>query len=364
MKLGLIGVLAICSQLLAVHYYMVSVFILGVDVGRVDETCQEKHLPADKCTKIRSNTEAKVRFRLILFKSISGELPRKTDDLNFNWDVNWDVNCAHDFDVPFSVLKMNILTQFFKDLWFDPFFTTDFLDGVHNHIHTVTRSIFKFVVNGADFHTDHTHVASLITDYDLTDHINLSVIPLDHFTIHLFRDKAEARKTPYNFEISKKNVSNLGPCAQATLKTTVKMKSIELTNKNGKTLDKWKDGKYKVITTATKGSVVKLYVDFKMKTQKRIANIVIVVNHVPLKRLESIYSSFSTPSYDIPFDVEASGVSNDQAKIEDPFDESQPAWEKPTKDKMFLNSNLFTKWDKAEEIIAATLHFECRVSLI
>ena len=360
MKLGLVGILAICSQLLAVHYYMVSVFILGVDVGKLDETCQEKHLSADVCTKIKTYKEGKFRFRLIVFKSIDGQLPKR----KLNEKINWDIYSVNDFDISFSVLEFDIFDQFFSRLWFDPQIVTDFLERKKNYAETVSSSDFKFIVHGAEFNTESTHVASLITDYDITKDIKLSVVPSKRFTIHLKKIKGKVISQPLNFDISEKNVGVLGPCTQAALKTTVKMNSIELTKKNGKGLDKWKDGKYKVVSTITKGTVVKRYVDFKTNIQKRIANIVVVVNHIPLKRFESIYSSYYTSSYDIRFNVESLGDLYDQSQIEDPFDESKPAWETVTKENSHLNKDLFTKWSNAEEIIAVTLHFKCPLTLI
>ena len=154
--------------------------------------------------------------------------------------------------------------------------------------------------------------------------------------------------------------------------------------KEGK-LDRWKDGKYKFQSTFTKGNKVVQYIPFKVKSTRKIANVILVVNDIPVERVfKDARLSFSllykfyflVKPKDETYDLEkplyffgytkkskdssdesddSSNKSNDSSnKSDDSSDESYDS---------SINKNV-SKWDNAEEPVSMTLYFDCEKELI
>ena len=365
MKLGLFAVFAIFSQLLAEDFYMFSVFMLGIDVGQAEPYPNVDAKTLKKKPFIKKLMGGKVRFRAILFSS-SGKPARENPR---HEDFDWEIYYVTDFELDFALLKRDFLKNFFKDFSFQASINTAAISSRRPYYKEIKGSSFKVKVSKVDFDTEGTHVISLLTDSYMTNDVGFSVSYDYELQFYFFFGSNVLQKSLFNFKISD-NFKKTDWCSPSEQKSKFKMESITLKKKKEKDSGQKKDGTFEIKTTLTKGKNVQKYIPFKLSGSEKIANVILVVNSIPLRRIHKNPYLGLTISYDIPFDVKSVDFTYYNNLGPDPLDGGTLNWEVlNAKKELFAESSypdkdLISKWKKFDEPISVTFHFSCPIELI
>ena len=159
------------------------------------------------------------------------------------------------------------------------------------------------------------------------------------------------------------NYKNVETCVTPSVKTVFEMNSNKLIRKkkNEEKVDQWNGGSYKIQSTVTKGSDVKQYIPFMIKNdQTRTANVIFVVNNIPLYRLYVDLTSSTFPRYELPFAVQVLDKTYDKNSNPDPFNTITYQ----SQNNNGFKNDLISKWTNLEEHISMTLLYSCSKQLI
>lgn len=358
MKLCLIATLTIISQLVISNTSMLSLFILGIDVGdvytktTVDPETKEQ-------TQRTEFLDGSVRFRAIVFRSWNnhyGYVPI----LN---ELDWKIYSKRDFTLSFTQLGKDFKKKLFDDLSFEVELSLYQTSGNYHYFKRVHDSSFTLKVNGAIFKTKDTHLGSIVTTRDITSIYDFGVEFDTKLKLKEYLPKENHSYTLLKFQFEEKYFK-FNTCTEPKEKMKFEIKSIGLNESNEGASEKWNDGRYKIQSTLTQGDIVEYYPPFKIKANKRIANVIFVINQIPVKRLDATYSLTSWPSYELPFKLRSVYFKQGITSYPDPFDGYLFDVNELYKDKSVLEKDLVSKWRESKEPISMTLFFECSNNLI
>ena len=369
MKLGLTALItaaAVLPGLLAQDFYMLSVFILGVNVGRVDDYPNLDLATQGKQPRVKMNTGGKVRFRAIVFKSL--EKPKSTKPSNK--DVKWGAHGAHDFEFTFEQLQRKFVEKFFNAFSISTRIGPGNLPK-ENYYKEIKKSSFNINVFGVELETRSTHLASMVTNYDISRDVNISVLLEKEMQFHFFRDRAPLKNSVLNFRIGP-NFLPTEQCTKTGTKPKFKLETEKVLPEEVNRNIAWKDVEFKIQPSFVdlQGYTTKL-IPFKTLAKDKVVGATLVLNGVPLRRLSVNKSSKFSLSHDFPFAVRRSVFVSDRSESIYPFDASKPDWvlsPVPSLSQIAIgryeNKNLITKWLLFEEAISMTLHFDCLKLLV
>lgn len=354
MKLGLVIAFALFTQLLSQKQYMLSVFMLGYNINTANDVSN----PSDTAKELPKN--GVVRFRAIIFKSLQNAPFKEVYDYD---EVDWGAHFAVDFDLPFLDLKKDFLKMKFNDFSLKCKIDKKLEDTQGKVFKTIGNKNFKLKVFGVDMETKDTHVGSLITDYDITKNVYLSVLNSD-FKIYLLSKNEVLPGSILNIKVSP-NFIHRQPCMSTVKKSKFKIQSLPKKKIPNSDIPPWNDAKYKIETMLVEyDGKIKYFSNFKVKAENKIANVFLVVNSIPIRRH---YDTLSFREFDITYDfpylvkpISDEGLKNSP----EPFTAEKAIWSDLTKPNSDLNityenKNLISQRLNLDEAISLTLHFEC-----
>ena len=214
MKLGSIAILAILFQVVANEYYMLSVFVMRINVSETNDQ------------KILKNPN--VSFRVILFTSST----KPKSKFPTNTDFIWKPYFLTELDISFEKLNYNFKDNFFSRL---PSMFEDFSNQIKSkdtYVRFVEGNSFSININGVKYDTDNTHIFSLITDYRHMKTQKFIVNCKDGCVlIHLTNKFKFNKETDFEFEVID-NFSTFQQCEKSNEKTVFRMKSIDPTKED------------------------------------------------------------------------------------------------------------------------------------
>lgn len=384
MKLGLIGLVSVTALVMKVsaeEFYMASVFILGINVGErklgddfgrhvTPSYDVEGNLEKDYI-KENNLKNGSVRFRFMMFKTY--RYPREAIPTNKN--INWELRYLTDFDLSFAQLNRNFSKNFFKDFSIKCKFFTEYSKDKWTNIKEITDSSFSIKRDNQIFETEDTHVGSLITNIYPLDKFMFSVKFEKELEIHLFENITKLEGSIFNFIIESK-LRTKHSCSKKTRKPKFIMKSEEIPttkeDKNKSADEILKRGRYNIASGFYEnGKEIQSYVPFKINTRRKLVNVILVLNDIPIIRLyDNAYFSL-TIDYEFPFDVEPDGIYVFNDLYSDDYKRDTYSWD-PVPTKTYRNfstdanstNTLFSKWESDKEPISLTVHFKCTTNII
>ena len=384
MKLGLVGMItvaALVAQVFATDYYMFSVFLIGIKVGKLKLVKNPNRKEKKKVPKVKKHKEGEVRFRVILFKSLKAPKSKKPT----NKDIEWKIHDLTDFDLTFDELKRDFMKKFFNDFLFKCKFHTDGLEAKDNYYKEIKDSSFSIKAYETEFETKSTHIGSLISDFDFSKDSSYSVAFDEELHFHFFTNGKTLEKSLKNFKIKRIELE-AEKCLSAKTKFTYKMESKEHKNRDNEIAkgsiftveayekresEAWKGAKYKVFSTLTKGGKsFRDYSPFKLKTKDKIANVILVVNYIPIRRLYDNTNSRLSLSHDFKFNIEPQDMDSNTSSFPEPYSSGNAGWDELKQgfntfaDPSFSNADLTTQWGSYENPFSITLFFACSSKFI
>ena len=398
MKIGLfvlIALVAIFTQVLAKDFYMLSVFVIGINAGKAIEE--------DNSPKIKEVKNGLVRLRVIVFKNTKN-VKKSSPGID---DLEWEISFATDFDIPFENLNKNFLKTFFKDLLLKAKFITNDVSSPGEYFKEIRGSSITLKIFGQKIEAVDTHCGSLITNVNLLDEVKFSVLFDRDLQIHLTKEGKLPEKSLFSYRITenypydedteeneegdekkdnkgkkdkdgsddddktkdnkekeekekkedKKEKTTKKKCI--SLKDTYKFEMVSSKLSKG-------DEKFKIVSALKeKNKTLKDFAPFKIKAKEIYLNLILVLNGIPIKRFFSNPSSSITFGHTFPFIVEAKDLGINRNTHPNPFSGETPAWDLLINNGSKIhsnpcdNKNLITKWKDFNEVISTTLHFDC-----
>lgn len=362
MKLGVFTVFAIFTQLLAQQQHMVSVFILGYNVGTIEEIPNPTTNTKEKQKKpnIKKNEDGVVRFRAIIFKSLQNSPPNKLASYD---DIDWAAYFAVDFDITMSQLKKDFLNDMFNDLSFKCEINYNLKNSQSNKFESIGNKNYKLRVFGVDLETKDTHLGSLITNYDITKDAYLSVYK-DGLKILLSTNKNAPDGSLFNFKVSP-NFQHKLPCMNTKKPSTFKIQSIPKKKIPNSSYPPWNDATYMIETSLVEADkTIKYLPNFKVNSKNKTINVFVAVNSIPIRRH---FADVSFREIDIAYEIPYLIIPILETNLNDrhlPFTSESALWnplssQSPDLDATYKDEKLISKWQILDEVISMTIHFNC-----
>ena len=371
MKLGLIclvTVTALVMQVSAQVYYMASVFILGVNVGEQKYDKNAKNKVEETDVEEFNLRYGSIRFRLLVFRTYT--LDYKSSPTNDK--AVWDIISITDFDISFKQLNKEFSTGFLEELKIDCKFHTEGLGDETIITQQMTGSSFKIKRYFSTFKTEDTHVASLITNFDLSKDVKFSVFAKDKLEIHFHKEEKPLQGSIIDFNIGP-IVNYEDTCKKSTTNAKFLMKSEEIKDtKGGPVEEMWRGGKHKIHSSFyVNQNDYNNYIRFKINTVKILVSAILVVDHIPLKRVYINTDSTLNIEHKIPFQVIALGPHNGTYIYSNDFKRRSGTWSLFDGHTIDYNTHsfysekpLFSQRQIEEQAVSLTLNFQCLTRII
>ena len=372
MKLGLIGLVAVTALVMRVStlepYYMASVFIYGVNVGeeKYDKNAKDKVEETD--VEEFNLRYGSVRFRLIIFKFTNEE----NTVIPTNDNSEWTIHHINDFDVSLKQLNTEFSTDFLRDLPIKCQFNTEAFQDKKKYTKVVTGSSFRLVNDSHFFYTENTHVASLITNIDLSNDVKFSVFAKKELEIHFHKAAEPLKDSIIDFKIPSKNLGS-NSCQPAALGHKFSMKSEDVVDtKTSHANQIWKGWKHKILSSfSPDGNFSINFIPFKIDSTNKTVNFILVVDHIPFRRLyDSAFFSLKL-EFELPFDVEPSELYKGSEIYSRNLKRKNGIWS-PLNYKItelflygrYSDKTLYSKREIDEQAISLTVSFKCSKQII
>ena len=164
MKLGLIAmiaVLALVVQVFAKEFYLVSLFVLNINVGKLNTEFYPTNEKTGKPEKkpIKKIENADVTYRLIMFTGFSKEEQPSISD------INWKPYYIKDFTLTFDQLNYDFKEEFFKYLPLRFELITSEYQSSKDYVYEDDTRILTLTIDEVEYTTKNTQVFSFITDH-------------------------------------------------------------------------------------------------------------------------------------------------------------------------------------------------------
>ena len=367
MKFGLICLFIVTALVMRVSakepYYMASVFILGVNVG------EDKYVPNDDNSVERIEDEefnlryGSIRFRLIIFKVFK----EKKQPIPSNKDAEWLIYYVTDFDVSLKQLNTEFSTDFLRDLPIKCRFNTEAFKDKGKYTEEKTGASFTIINYSYFLLTKNTHVASLITNIDLSKDVKFSVFAKDGLEIRFHKAAEPLEGSIIDFKIPSESLGS-STCKSAALGPKFSMRSEEIENSETSPANQiWQGGKSKILSSfSPDGKTSISYIPFKVGTLYKTANVILVVDRIPFIRLydrafSSLKLEFELPLKVVPMELyDGSEIYSRNLKRKNGI--WSPRSNKKKKyflDARYSDETLYSKREIDEEAVSLTVSFKC-----
>ena len=308
-----------------------------------------------------------VRFRLMVFRVLKLEQKSKPT----NDKATWNLIYITDFDVSFKQLNKEFSRDLLKDSPVDCKLNTEGLKDKTKYTKVIKDSSFTINTSYATFKTEGTHLASLITDFDLSKDAKFSVFSKKELEIRFHSSKEVFDDSIIDFGIHSMNFK-YNSCQATKEGPRFFMKSEEISAKEKSSDEMWKGGKYKILSGLSQNDKeLSKYISFKITNDNILVNAILVVNYIPVKRIFHNADSTLKLEHNFPFKVLPKYSENSYYIYSNSFKRGSSIWKLDYYNRTiyFSSSNysdkiLYSQREIDEQLLSLTVHFACPTKII
>ena len=308
-----------------------------------------------------------VRFRLMVFRVLKLEQKSKPT----NDKATWNLIYITDFDVSFKQLNKEFSRDLLKDSPVDCKLNTEGLKDKTKYTKVIKDSSFTINTSYATFKTEGTHLASLITDFDLSKDAKFSVFSKKELEIRFHSSKEVFDDSIIDFGIHSMNFK-YNSCQATKEGPRFFMKSEEISAKEKSSDEMWKGGKYKILSGLSQGeTTLNSFMPFKIGDVNKFVNAILVVNGIPVKRLYDNAFFRLNLEHKFPLKVQPVEEPDDSAIFSNRLKRDNGTWKLVNNKKVtfyqdanYLDKTLYSKRLIGKQPLSLTVHFTCPTRIV